>query len=175
MMVSLRPLPTVFGQGCLWGLLQGILAGLLVVFTQDPANFYLAVLMGFCFFVLAGLSTTRRGGSSWRGFWAGCWSGICSTMTFWIVFGIGYVVRLSQHLRDDGSYRGPGSRIFGRTIHGVQTSLPSLSSSSPPPNLFVLLGVGLLLAGLLGWLGGLLGRSWYRAKMLRKKQPVTKP
>jgi serine/threonine protein kinase len=174
-MVPLRPLPTVFGQGCLWGLLQGILAGILLAFTQDPANFYLAVLMGFCCYVLAGLSTTRRGGSSWRGFWAGCWSGVCSTVTFWIVFGIGYVIRLLQHLGYNGSYRGSGSRIFGRAIYSVQTALPSLSSSNSRPNLLVLLCVGLLLAGLLGWLGGILGRSWYRATVQRKKQPVTKP
>jgi serine/threonine protein kinase len=175
LMVPLRPLPTVFGQGCLWGLLQGVLAGMLVAFTQDTADFYLAVLMGFCFYVIAGFATTHRGGSSWRGFWAGCWSGFCSTITFWIVFGIGYVIRFTQHLRYDGSFHGPGGRFFDKAFHGVQTALPSLPSSSPRPNLFLLLGVGLLLAGLLGWLGGLLGRTWYRARMLRKKQPVTKP
>jgi serine/threonine protein kinase len=168
-MVPLRPLPTVLGQGCLWGLLQGVLAGLLVAFTQDPADFYLAVLMGFCFYVIAGFATTHRGGSSWRGFWAGCCSGFCSTITFWIVFGIGFVIRLSQHLRYAGPFWGPGDRFFYRAFHGVQTALPSLSSSGSRPNLFQLLCVGLLIAGLLGWLGGLLGRSWYHAKMLRKK------
>src|SRR5205823_6495475 len=101
--------------------------------------------------------------------------GICSTITFWIVYWIGYGIRFFQLPRYDGSYRGPGSRIFGRTIHSVQTAFPSLSSSSHPPNILVLLCVGLLLAGLLGWLGGILGRSWYRTKMLQKKQPVTKP
>jgi hypothetical protein len=175
MMMPMRPLPTVFAQGCFWGLLQGILAGILVAFTQDTADFYLAVLMGFCCYVLAGLFTTRRGGSSWRGFWAGCWSGVCSTLIFWIVYGIGYAIRFFQLQHYDGSYRGPTSRIFGRTIHGVQTAFPSLSSSSHSPNIFVLLAVGLLLAGLLGWLGGMLGRSWFRTNMLRKKQPATKP
>jgi serine/threonine protein kinase len=174
MVAPLRSLPTVFGQGCLWGLLQGVLAGLLVAFSQNTADFYLAILMGFCFYIIAGLSTTHRGGSSWRGFWAGCWSGICSTITFWIVFFVGFAVRFSQHLRDYGPYQS-GGRIFSRTVHGVQTALPSLSSSGPLSNLFILLCGGLLLAGLLGWLGGLLGRSWYRTRMLRKKQPATKP
>jgi serine/threonine protein kinase len=173
MVAPLRPLPTVFGQGCLWGLLQGILAGLLVAFTQDPADFYLAILMGFCFYFLAGLFTTRRGGNFWRGFWAGCWSGICSTITFWLVFGIGFVIRWSQRLRYYGPYR--AGHMFNRTFQDVQTALPSLSSSSPASNLLILLGGGLLLAGLLGLFGGLLGRSWYRARIRRAKQPVTKP
>jgi serine/threonine protein kinase len=175
LMMPLRPLPTVFGQGCLWGLLQGVLAGLLVAFTQDRTDFYLAVLMGFCFYVIAGFATTQRGGRAWRGFWAGCWSGFCSTITFWIVFGIGYVVRFTQRLRYNGPWHGSGGRFFDRGLHGVQTALPSLPSSGSQPDFFLLLGIGLLLAGLLGWLGGLLGRTWYRARTLRKQQPVTKP
>ena len=177
MFVPARPLPTVFGQGCLWGLLQGALAGFLVAFTQTTVNFYLAILMGFCFYVIAGLSSTHRGGSSWRGFWTGFWSGIFSTLIFWIVYGVGYAIRLSQRLQlESRAMPGvAGNVIFNRAVHSVHTALPPSSPSSSSSNLPILLGGGLLLAALLGWLGGLLGRSWYRARIMQSKQRVPHP
>src|SRR5262249_26024598 len=95
------PLPGSFGQGCLWGLVQGILAALIVLVLKREVYFYMAIFMGFLFYLLAGFRTTYKGGSFWRGGWAGLWSGITSTIIFWIVFGIGLLLLLSQRISAD--------------------------------------------------------------------------
>lgn len=179
--VPARPLPGVLGQGCLWGLIQGALAGLLVAFSYNTANFYLAILMGFCFYVIAGIMTTRRGGSSWRGFWSGFWSGIFSTIVFWIAYGVGFAIRLSQRLQIEtrSTPRAPGNVIFNRAVHSIQTALPAsqpmTSSQSGLTNLAILLGGSLLIASCLGWLGGLFGSSLYKSKMAQQKNKITYP
>ncbi|HEY6539484.1 MAG TPA: protein kinase, partial [Ktedonobacteraceae bacterium] len=68
-----KPPASAYNQGCLWGLAQGICAALLVLSMKNSAdsNVLLAVVEGFFFYFLAGLLTTRRGGSFLRGIWAG--------------------------------------------------------------------------------------------------------
>jgi len=177
-----QSLPSPFGQGCLWGLLQGVLAGVLVAFTQDQANFYLAIVMGFLFYTLAGFMTTRKGGSFVRGGWAGFWAGINSTIIFWIVFGVCFIARVI-HLLQTLSAEFPGRRpdvLFKRvwdTIR-VQTALPQTvptSSQSSLGNVGILLGVGLVIAVVLGLVGGFLGSARYKAYREKKQRGSVYP
>ncbi len=57
----LQPLPSPLSQGCLWGLLQGVLSALIVVVLKKEAYFYLAIVEGFLFYLLAGFLSTRKG------------------------------------------------------------------------------------------------------------------
>src|SRR5260370_30525665 len=100
-MLEYRPLPSPFSQGCLWGLFQGILAALIVLFLKKEVYFYVAILEGFLFFLLAGFFTTRRGGGSSRGAWAGFWAGTISTIVFWIVAAVGIIVLVTQPIQAD--------------------------------------------------------------------------
>lgn len=173
------PLPSSFNQGCLWGVVQGVLAGLLVAFTQESANFYLAIVIGFLFYTLAGLITTRRGGGSWRGFWSGFWAGIFSTIIFWIVYFIGFAIRVIQRLSllSKHSQGIPGNALYNEALRQIHTALPAAqpSSSNSGQTLLILIGGGLLLASCLGWLGGLLGKSLYKNKMQQKRPQNAHP
>lgn len=172
-----RALPGSFGQGCLWGIVQGVLAALLVLFLKPIAYFYLAVLMGFVFYVIAGFMTTRRGGPSFRGAWAGFWTGIDSTITFWLTLLIGLVIRFFILLQKDAAYsRGHGFRVSPGSPARVWRAVlpdfllhPSLSPQQSSINLWFLLLGGLLVAFALGWIGGLLGKSRYKAVITGKK------
>src|SRR5205814_1684147 len=53
-----RPLPGSSSQGCLWGIVQGILGAVLVLLLKREPYFYLTILMGFAFYALAGFMTT---------------------------------------------------------------------------------------------------------------------
>ena len=55
---AMRALPNPSNQGCLWGMVQGVLAGVLVLFMREAIYFELATVMGFAFYVLAGFTTT---------------------------------------------------------------------------------------------------------------------
>lgn len=173
-----RALPGSFGQGCLWGIVQGTLAALLVLFLRQIAYFYLAMLMGFVFYVIAGFMTTRRGGSSFRGAWAGFWAGIDSTITFWSVLLIGLVIRFFLLLQKEATFvRNHGARVpSGLSARVWRDVLPDFllhPSSSPQQsstNLWFLLLGGLLVAFALGWVGGLLGRSRHKVVVTGKKR-----
>jgi serine/threonine protein kinase len=168
--------PSAFNQGCLWGLVQGVLAGFLVALTQNSTNFYLALIMGFLFYVLAGFVTARRGGSPWRSFWSGFWAGIFSTIIFWIVYFIGVAIRIVQRLALV-SKQTPGRSgmvLYNEAIQHIHTALPS-SQAASGQNLLVLLGGGLLLAACLGWVGGLLGKSARKAAFVQKKRQSVHP
>jgi serine/threonine protein kinase len=173
-----RPLPGSFGQGCLWGMVQGSLAALLVLFLKPVEYFYLAMLMGFVFYVIAGFMTTRRGGPSLRGAWAGFWAGIDSTITFWVVLLIGLVIRFLLLLQKEATLsRDHGMRVSsGLPAHVWRAVLPdfllhpSLSPQQSSTNLLFLLLGGLLVAFALGWIGGLLGKSRYKTVVASKKQ-----
>jgi len=173
-----RPLPGSFGQGCLWGMVQGSLAALLVLFLKPVEYFYLAMLMGFVFYVIAGFMTTRRGGPSLRGAWAGFWSGIDSTVTFWVVLLIGLVIRFLLLLQKEAIFsRDHGMRVSSGLPARVWRAVlpdfllhPSLSPQQSFTNLLFLLLGGLLVAFALGWIGGLLGKSRYKTAVASKKQ-----
>ena len=162
-------LPTPFGQGCLWGMVQAVLAGILVVTMRGEIHFYLAILMGFAFYLIAGFTTTWRGGSSLRGAWAGFWAGIFSSLMFWIVLWTGMAILLIQQLQKIG--RVSPDRI-GQIWRSVQPTLPHLQTPSGQTPFFtflLLVGGGLALASGLGWLGGLLGRSYHKGRKSGKK------
>jgi tRNA A-37 threonylcarbamoyl transferase component Bud32 len=171
-LAAVRPLPSSFGQGCLWGIVQGVLAALLVLFLKKEVYFYLAILMGFMFYIIAGFSTTHRGGSSLRGGWSGFWAGITSTATFWVVFALGVAILVAQQLVTNGApVDGPGGALLpNELLQTVQTVLPPLPdymlllSQTSVVNILVLLLGSMLLAFTLGWVGGLLGTSQLRAR-----------
>ncbi len=163
-------LPDPFGQGCLWGLLQGILAGLMVAFMRGEEYFYLATLMGFFFYVITGFMTTRKGGVSLRGAWSGYWSGIISTCMFWFVLGIGLLIRFLQQIQFDTT----AARLQRTVIspnelnhawRAVQPAFPTHPLVQGQPlwvNLIIYLVGGLAVTTLLGWVGGILGKSQHK-------------
>ncbi|MBV9021847.1 MAG: protein kinase [Chloroflexi bacterium] len=181
-LAALRPLPSSFGQGCLWGIVQGILAALLVLFLRGEVYFYfyLGVLMGFMFYIIAGFSTTHHGGSSLRGGWSGFWAGITSTVIFWVVFALGVAIRVAQQLVTTGGVPvdAPGiasiPNLLLQTTQAVLPPLPNyilLLSQTPVANTLPFLLGSMLLAFILGWVGGLLGTSRHRARQLRGSPP----
>jgi serine/threonine protein kinase len=167
--------PSASGQGCLWGLVQGLLSGLLVAFTSEPSNFYLGLVMGFGFYLLAGFMTSRKGGGFLSGIWAGFWTGILSVVWFWITYGVCYVILLFQkmgQLQHDGVR---ADKVFERAREAIHTALPSSQSGGDAQtnltNLLIIAGIGLVVAMVMGLIGGLLGnsffKSWWRGQQQR--------
>jgi serine/threonine protein kinase len=170
-----KALPGPYNQGCLWGLLQGICAALLVLSMKNSANsnVLLAVYEGFFFYFLAGLFTTRKGGSSLRGIWAGFWSGIISTIVFWAVFLVGLLIQVVQIYRQNATAPDQPGQPFdiaayvGLRFHQVVDTLASQQNaqqfgSEIGKGVIGYLVIGLVVAMLLGWCGGLLGHVWAR-------------
>ncbi len=174
---SYRPLPSPFSQGCLWGLLQGVLAALIVLLLKKEAYFYLAILESFLFYLIAGFFTTRKGGRSSRGAWAGFWSGITGTIVFWVAAAIGFAVLVTQRIAADAA----AARRLGRNLnpnelnHALQVVGSAFPvhppAQSPGSNVLIFLVGGLLCAIGFGWLGGILGKSRFRAKMQGRGYP----
>ncbi|WP_165423751.1 serine/threonine protein kinase [Ktedonosporobacter rubrisoli] len=177
--MPLGPIPSASGQGCLWGLLQGVLGALVVLSLKQEAGFYLAILMGFGFYVVAGFFTTRRGGSSLRGAGAGLWAGIVSAMVFWVALGVGLLIMVTQFLQKDpelAQRHGPAfiPRMLSRAWDAVLPTFPTQQiapGQSTFSNLLILLGVGALLALSFGWIGGSLGKSFYKARVTNRLKP----
>jgi hypothetical protein len=174
-----KALPGPYNQGCLWGLVQGICAALLVLSMKNSANssVLLAVVEGFFFYFLAGLLTTRKGGSSLRGIWAGFWSGIFSTIVFWVVFLVGLLIQVVQIYRQSATAPDQPSPPFdvaayvGLRFHQVVDTLANQqngqqSAGGGGRGVIIYLVVGLVVAMLLGWGGGLLGSMWARRRGL---------
>ncbi len=172
-----KALPGPYNQGCLWGLLQGVFAALLVLSMKNSANstVVVAVVEGFFFYFLAGLLTTRKGGSSLRGIWAGFWSGIFGTIVFWVVFLVGLLIQVVQLYRQDitapnqsgpsfdiAAYVGFRFRQIVDTLANQQTAQQTASVRGA----ITYLVVGLVVAMLLGLCGGLLGSMWARRRGL---------
>ncbi len=178
-LASLQPLPSAFGQGCLWGLLQGILAAIMLLVLRKDVYFILATLIGFLFYLFAGYMTTRKGGSFARGAWAGLWSGITSTVIFWIVLAIGLLVLVSQRIQADrlaaqeqGAYIGPGE--LGHAFRAVAPAFLISSrqmTQSPLAPLIAYCVAGLTLAIIFGVGGGILGTMKHRDSINKKKSP----
>ncbi len=173
---SAQPLPTSFGQGCLFGLIQAVLSVVLVLLIRKEASFYLATLVGFLFYAFAGFMTTRRGGSSFRGSWSGMWAGITSTLMFWVILYLGLFILLAQRIEADttraqklGSLPPPNE--LARAWGLIQPAYPHFSTAttqSPWTGLLYLLGGGLLLASTLGWLGGMWGSAQHKKRVTKK-------
>jgi len=171
-------LPTPFGQGCLFGLIQAVLSVVFVLWIKKEPSFYLAAFMGFLFYAFAGFMTTRRGGSSLRGGWSGAWAGITSTIMFWVVLFIGLCILLAQRIEVDttraqklGKAAQPNELAHAwNAIQPAYPNHPLALAQSPWINLFFLLGGGILLASTIGWFGGMLGTSHYQKKIAKKQQ-----
>ena len=172
-----KALPGPYNQGCLWGLVQGMCAALLVLSMKNVAdpNVLVALVEGFFFYFLAGLLTTRKGGSSLRGIWAGFWSGIFSTIVFWVVFVVGLLVQVVQIYRQSATapyQQGQPSDIaayVGFRFQQVVNALPNQQNAQQVGsvrNVITYLAVGLVVAMLLGLGGGLLGHTWARRRGL---------
>ncbi|GCF07689.1 serine/threonine protein kinase [Dictyobacter arantiisoli] len=166
-----RPLPVPADQGCLWGVLQGLVAAALVLFFKEQVDFYLAMIIGFLFYVGAGFMTSRRGGSPVRGAWAGYWTGIFGTITFWIVLGIGLLVSALQRFQILTRYNtgvNPGS-LFSQAWNTIQPqwpAIPALLANQPPfVNYLVFMLIGLLIA----WTAGGIGGFWSRAQRVTRR------
>jgi hypothetical protein len=167
-----QPLPGPFNQGCLWGVLQGVLSALILLLLHKEVFFYLALLEGFLFYLLAGFFTVRKGGGAYRGAWAGFWSGISSTIVFWLVFPLILLILLAQRIQLDTAIANKNGIIlnfnqeFLQALQVVAPILPHNRSTSQTPamGLIVYLAAGLLCAIILGWLGGILGKRSYRKR-----------
>jgi len=173
-----RPLPSPVRQGCLWGLVQGVLAALIVLIMKKDVFFYVAIVEGFLFFMLAGFLTTRKGGKTSRGAWAGFWAGIVSTVMFWSVVAVGFAVLVSQNIElQTASARQNGiSQDAGTELHNALTVVGAALPFHPAApqsgtNVAAFLIGGLLCAIGFGLVGGILGKSRFRAKMQRRGYP----
>lgn len=156
-------------------MVQGVLAGLLVLFMREAIYFELATVMGFAFYILAGFTTTRRGGATLRGAWAGYWAGITSTGMFWFVLGVGLLIRVSQYMQSYSS--NGGSSVFRDMLNNAwQAVMPHVPDYVFVPsqpgwvNILILLLGGLLVSFILGGVGGMLGKMRNQAKVAAKRQ-----
>jgi hypothetical protein len=130
--------------------------------------------MGFAFYVLAGFTTTYRGGPAFRGAWAGYWAGITSTGMFWFVLGVGLLIRVSQYMQSSYGRGSVFRDILNNAWAAVSPHFPDYIFISSQPawvNLLVLLFGGLIVAFGLGAVGGILGKMRNQAKMARRQYP----
>ncbi|GHO50197.1 serine/threonine protein kinase [Ktedonospora formicarum] len=162
--------PHPFNQGCLWGIVQGILSALLILFYPREEYFYLAILMGFMFYVFAGFITTSRGGAALRGAWAGLWTGINSTLVFWCVLLVGIVVRWAQHMPKGNAEPGTAGRVWQEVFPEFlrrQTQAATNGQQGSPLLIWIIGGV--VIAFVLGLLGGILGNAQFKGRLLRRQ------
>ncbi|MBA2285503.1 MAG: serine/threonine protein kinase [Ktedonobacteraceae bacterium] len=160
-------LPSPFGQGCLWGLVQGALAAIMLLLLKNAAYIYVAMLIGFLAYFWAGFRTTRRGGRSFRGGWAGLWAGITSTLIFWVVLVLGLIILVSQRIQADAQ-KGLNARHPDQAFnHALHVVLPFTAQPGPPltsTGVLTFLSIGLVLAVAFGWIGGMVGKARYKKK-----------
>jgi serine/threonine protein kinase len=173
-----RPLPSPINQGCLWGIVQGLLAAFIVLIMKKEVYFYVAIVEGFLFFMLAGFLTTRKGGKISRAAWAGIWAGTVSTIIFWIIFAVGFAVLVSQDIaiqtaraQQNGTPQDAGTELHN-AIAVIGATLP-VHPAAPQSgtNVVVFLIIGLLCAIGFGLVGGMLGKARFRAKMQKRGYP----
>jgi serine/threonine protein kinase len=182
-LVPPKPLPGAVSQGCLWGLLQGVLSALIVLFLKKEADFYLAIGIAFLFYLLTGFLTTRRGGSAMRGALAGFWAGITGTTVFWITLFSGAIILVASRInadtlvaRQQGNIPPPDEvqRAWRAVLPIFSPHRVSQSQSSTQSAIVVFLVAGILVAVAFGLLGGLLGRLFHRSMLRRKVKMVLK-
>ncbi|MEO7019219.1 MAG: serine/threonine-protein kinase [Ktedonobacteraceae bacterium] len=148
-----RALPSPFGQGCLWGLLQGVLSAMLVLTLKKDTFFVLGIIEGLFFYFLAGFFTTRRGGRVTRSLWTGFWAGIISTIFFWIVLPLGLLFQAIPILKErlannqtNGIFPDPNA-VLSNVINRIKPDFLNASTSSNPSQNA---GVVLLIVALIG-------------------------
>jgi len=161
--------PSPFGQGCMWGLLQGALSALLLLVLKKDVFFYLGLIEGLIFYLLAGFFTMRRGGSLMRALRTGFWAGIVSTGFYWIVLPVGVLVESLPGLQKiiNAAQRSglpvDSNEALRQAINQV---VPHIFAGNPLATmqqqdrggLVVLLIIGLACAMGFALLGGLLGQ-----------------
>ena len=160
--VRRRPLPRPFNQGCLWGMLQGVISALLLLFLKRDVFFYLGIAEGLLFYALAGFFTTRYGGAVTRALRTGLWVGIISTVCYWIVLPIGVVIEALGHVQTIVDNEGVSSSVaFQRALTLVEPHIflnGSIAPSDQGGRVFlILLAIGLACAMGFAFLGGLIG------------------
>ncbi|HEY1350630.1 MAG TPA: serine/threonine-protein kinase [Ktedonobacteraceae bacterium] len=164
-----RPLPSPFGQGCMWGILQGALSALLLLVLKKDAFFYLGLVEGLLFYLLAGFFTTRRGGSLMRALRAGLWAGVVSTIFYWIVLPIGVLVQALpgvQKMVTDAQNNGVIINSSEALRRSINQAIPHIFAGNPLSSVRQQDGGGLLVLLIIGMgcalgfalLGGLLGQ-----------------
>jgi serine/threonine protein kinase len=157
-----RALPRPFQQGCLWGMLQGILSALLLLLSKSDSFFYLGIAEGLLFYLLAGFFTTRHGGAATRALRTGFWAGIISTIFYWIALPIGVVIealsRVQRLMNNEGL---SSSEAFQKALNqakpGIFANNPATSADQGLHSLLILLAIGLACAMGFAFLGGLIG------------------
>lgn len=163
-----RSLPSPFGQGCLWGLLQGVLSALLVLWQLRYVNSGIlpyVFIEGFVFYLLAGFFTTRRGGRVTRALRTGIWAGIISTVSFWIVLPIGILISIAQEAQNLVTQaRSAGHRLLFDQAFGIvwKSVFPPTTTSATnvhqaTNNIVTFVIVGLICAMGFALLGGFVG------------------
>jgi hypothetical protein len=150
-----------FGQGCFFGLIQGLLSALIVI--GWPGAIQLAVGLGFFFYALAGLRTTQRGGGFLRGLWSGFWGGIHSTWIFWVTFIGIWVFQFAQSKGNSGeAYATAFEDKAWQEITGRIMVWHFQGSNSPVVNMLLTLLISLAVACVCGLVGGILGTIFRR-------------
>jgi uncharacterized membrane protein len=150
-------------------MLQGVLSAVLVL--KNPGTFYVAIVVGLLFYLVAGYFTTRKGGSSLRGIWAGFWSGIISTAVFWVVLLIGLlvqVVQLAQRLHLNINDQQTLRDTYGNALHQAVPLFSGHAAGPQGSSVVSYLVVSLLFAMGFGLLGGVLGVARLRSRMRGK-------
>jgi hypothetical protein len=149
--------------------------------AKQAPDVFIPVLIGFLFYAFAGFITTRRGGGAVRGAWAGYWTALVGTITFWLTFGIGLgvlVFRQAQALvaSVEAFRQHPDQAIqpAWESLNVIWPHIILLPKQSPLVNTLVWLGCGIVVAWLLGLIGGIVGSSRYRAKLEQRKQQQQK-
>jgi serine/threonine protein kinase len=156
-----RPLPRPGNQGCLWGLLQGVISALLLLVFRRESFFFLGIVEGWLFYALAGFFTARRGGTVRRSLRAGLLAGIVSTIIFWLVLGTGLVLQASKLVQT--SLENGGSLTFARALARVSPSFLAQSNShqNSTTGLLIYSVVGLACAAVFALLGGIVSLRNY--------------
>jgi serine/threonine protein kinase len=175
-----KSLPNPQNWGCLWGLLQGVLSALLVLSAfsfatlKNPGDVYVAIIIGWFFYTVAGFFTTHKGGSALRGIWAGLWAGITSTVVFWIVLVVGLTIQLARSIQQNPYVGSPPSQanVLGNALSKALQQITSLLFSHTvgrgSNGVVVYMVAGLICAMATGLLGGFLGAARFRARMRKK-------
>ncbi len=170
-----RDLPSPSNQGCLWGLIQGIVCALLALSAKQATDVFLPVLVGALFYLFAGFITTRRGGGPFRGALAGAWTGIVGTTVFWVAYGIGLLVLVIRRIQELSATVAPDKSLqqAWASLKPVWPGITLLPRQSPFTNLLTWLACGLFVAWLLGLIGGLIGTSHHSARLEQQRQQQT--
>lgn len=174
-------LPNPSTQGCLWGALLGIGAGLIICCLKQEADFYLAWFLGFIGYLAVGFFTTRRGGHFVRGGRAGYSAGVTSLLLFGITAGICLMIAFSQHLQSltsssDGQTM--DITILQTAWNAAQPAWPSLvilPDQSPFINVLAVLGVTVFMAWFLGLVGGVMGTIQNLTDAVNRQRQIPHP